>query len=171
MGVEAYLLASTLRCVVAQRLPRRVCENCKEAYVATPEVLKNIQETLQSIKNFDVVTYAQKLYESGQKKVKQEGDFQLMPPSKGPGGESQIYLYRGKGCDRCGNSGYKGRIGIFEVLTITEKIGRMMMENIPASQIADVAVENGMITIIQDGYLKALEGITTIEDVLRVSRD
>jgi type IV pilus assembly protein PilB len=171
MGVESYLLASTLRCVVAQRLPRRICEYCKESYVATPEVIKNIQDTLKSIKNFDVVTYAQKLYEASQKRTKKEGELPLMPPGKGPSGEDQLYLYRGKGCDRCGSSGYKGRLGIFEVLTITEKIGRMMMENVPASEIDNVAIENGMITIIQDGYLKALEGVTTIEDVLRVSRD
>ncbi len=171
MGVEAYLLSSTLRCVVAQRLPRRICDNCKEAYVATPEVLKNIQETLQSIKSFDVITYAQKLYEADQRKKKGEADFHLSSPTKGPNGESQLYLYRGKGCDRCGDSGYKGRIGIFEVLTLTEKIGRLMMENVPASEIDKEAVANGMISIIQDGYLKALEGITTIEEVLRVSRD
>lgn len=171
MGVEAYLLASTLRCVVAQRLPRKICDNCKEAYLATPEVLKNIQETLASIKSFNVITYAQKLYEADQKKKKTEKDFQLKAPNKGPAGEDQIYLYKGKGCDRCGNSGYKGRVGIFEVLTVSEKMGRMMMENVPASEIDKEAIENGMITIIQDGYLKALEGITTIEDVLRVSRD
>lgn len=168
MGIESYLLASSLRSVAAQRLPRRICSYCKEAHLATPELVKNVEDTLSTIKNFDVVTYAAKLSENS---GKSEDEFKLMMPQKGPAGEDQIYLYRGKGCDRCNGSGYKGRVGIFEVLSITEKIGRLMMQNVPADDIEKVAVEDGMITIIQDGYLKALEGITTIEEVVRVSRD
>jgi len=170
MGIEAYLLASTLRCVVAQRLPRRVCKYCAKAHPVPPEVLKNIKETLGSIHNFNPIDYARKIYEVGKSKGSFEGAT-LVAPDKDPSGNDQIYLYKGEGCDRCGGSGYKGRVGIFEVLSITEKIGRMMMEDVPESEIAKIAVADGMITIIQDGYLKALEGITTIEEVLRVSKD
>ena len=80
-------------------------------------------------------------------------------------------LYKGKGCDKCGGSGYSGRIGIFEVLDISEKISRMILQTVTDSDIRDVGVEQGMITMVQDGYLKALEGITTIEEVLRVSKE
>ncbi|OGV90002.1 hypothetical protein A2Z41_02835 [Microgenomates group bacterium RBG_19FT_COMBO_39_10] len=80
-------------------------------------------------------------------------------------------LYRGKKCPKCNNTGYLGRIGIFEVMPVTEKIGRLTMEKASASDIEKQAVQEGMITMKQDGYLKVLEGITTIEEVLRVAED
>lgn len=170
MGIEPYLLSSTLRCVVAQRLPRRVCQHCLESYPASPELIQNIKETLGNIKNFDVADYCSKLAQANTTKSEEE-KIQIKAPEKGPNGESIIYLYRGKGCQRCGDSGYKGRIGIFEVLSVTDKIGRMMMENVPDTDVAKSAIEDGMVTMIQDGYLKALEGITTVEEVLRVSKE
>lgn len=82
-----------------------------------------------------------------------------------------LKLYRGKKCPECNNTGYFGRIGIFEVLSITEKIGRLILERAPASDIEKVALERGMVTMKQDGYLKVLEGISTIEEVLRVAEE
>jgi type IV pilus assembly protein PilB len=84
---------------------------------------------------------------------------------------SSVKLFRGKGCPECSNTGYLGRIGIFEVLPVTEKIARLILERAPASEIEKQAVEEGMITMKQDGYLKAVEGISTIEEVLRVAQD
>jgi len=78
-------------------------------------------------------------------------------------------LYKGKKCEACDGTGYQGRIGIFEVLPITEKIGRMILERSPSSKLENQAVADGMITMKQDGYLKILEGITTLEEVLRVA--
>lgn len=78
---------------------------------------------------------------------------------------------RGAGCSECGNTGYRGRIGVFEVLPVSEKIGRLILEHSPASEIENQAVSEGMITMKQDGYMKALEGITTIEEVLRVAQE
>lgn len=89
----------------------------------------------------------------------------LMPASTPP------KLYKGQGDADCGNSGYLGRIGIFEVLPVTEKIGRLILERGAASDIEKQAKEEGMITLKQDGYLKVLEGITTIEEVLRVGQE
>jgi type II secretory ATPase GspE/PulE/Tfp pilus assembly ATPase PilB-like protein len=86
-------------------------------------------------------------------------------------GNHDVYLYKGKGCDKCEGTGYSGRIGIFEVLKVTEQIGRMIMENRSSDEIQEEAIEKGMITMLQDGYLKALDGITTIEEVMRVSKD
>lgn len=172
MGIEPYLLASTMRVVAAQRLPRKICPYCIEAYPATPEILRNINETMQGIKNFDLLSYLNRVVSSkAATPVDPEKTNVMKAPEAGPDGTQVVYLYRGKGCDRCGGSGYAGRIGIFEVLDVTEKISRMIMENVTASDIRAAAIEDGMITMTQDGYLKALEGITTIEEVLRVSKE
>lgn len=80
-------------------------------------------------------------------------------------------LYKGAGCQECNNVGYLGRVGIFEVLPVTEKIGRLILERAPASDIEKQAVAEGMVTMKQDGYLKVVEGLTTIEEVLRVAQD
>lgn len=80
-------------------------------------------------------------------------------------------IFKGKGCQECGNSGYYGRVGVFEVLPVTDSIGRMILERSPASEIEKKAKEEGMITLKQDGYLKVLEGETTIEEVLRVAQE
>lgn len=170
MGIEPYLLSSTLRCVVGQRLPRRICQHCIEAQAVTPELMADFKETLSSIKNFDIVDYVKKLATANSTKT-EEDKLPLKAPEKNANGEDVVYVYRGKGCQRCGDTGYKGRIGIFEVLHVTEKIGRMMMENVPSDEVQKLAIEDGMVTMIQDGYLKALEGITTIEEVLRVSKE
>jgi type II secretory ATPase GspE/PulE/Tfp pilus assembly ATPase PilB-like protein len=85
---------------------------------------------------------------------------------KGP-----LKLYRGKKCPECNNTGYLGRIGIFEVLPMTEKIARLILERAAASVIQKQALEDGMITMKQDGYLKVVEGISTIEEVLRVAQE
>ena len=80
-------------------------------------------------------------------------------------------LNKGEGCDQCGHGGYQGRIGVFEVLSVSEKIGRLILERAPAQEIEKQAVEEGMMTMEQDGYLKVVEGITTIEEVLRVAQE
>lgn len=85
--------------------------------------------------------------------------------------QKEFVLYKGKGCEACGQSGYLGRVGIFEVLTVTNRISRLILEKSDANSIEDEAKKEGMITIKQDGYLKALEGLTTLEEVLRVAQD
>lgn len=170
MGIEPYLLASTMRAVAAQRLPRKICSSCAEAYPVTPEILRNINETMQGAKDFDLVSYINRVYAS--KHAGEEGEKSVMRPvEKGPDGSPVIYLYKGKGCDRCNGSGYSGRTGIFEVLNVSDRVSRMVMENVTDVDIKNLAVEEGMLTMVQDGYLKALEGITTIEEVLRVSKE
>jgi type IV pilus assembly protein PilB len=88
-----------------------------------------------------------------------------------PDPNKKVELYKGEGCDQCGNTGYKGRIGIFEVLPVTEKIGRLILEHAAASEIEKVAVDEGMIVMKQDGYLKVVEGVTCIDEVLRVAQE
>ena len=87
------------------------------------------------------------------------------------GGDTVPKVYKGSGDDECGNTGYYGRIGIFEVLPVTEKVSRLILERSPSSAIERQAREEGMVTMKQDGYLKALEGITSIEEVLRVAQE
>lgn len=83
----------------------------------------------------------------------------------------KVYLYRGKGCEKCGEQGYLGRAGIFEVMPLSPKIAKLILERMPESEIEKIAVEEGMLTLLQDGYLKALEGLTTIEEALRVAKE
>jgi type II secretory ATPase GspE/PulE/Tfp pilus assembly ATPase PilB-like protein len=82
-----------------------------------------------------------------------------------------IVLYKGNGCPSCGHTGYQGRTGIYEVLPVTEKITRLILERASTGDIEQQAVQEGMITLKQDGYFKALEGVTTMEEVLRVGQD
>lgn len=173
MGIEPYLLASTLRAIAAQRLPRKICKHCIEAYPVNPEVVRNITETMKGIKDFDLVSYLNRvvLSKNSVNNTDSKEPVFMKAPSVGPDGTPQIFLYRGKGCDHCAGTGYSGRTGIYEVLDVSEKISRMILQTVTDTDIRDVAVEQGMITMVQDGYLKALEGITTIEEVLRVSKE
>ncbi|MGA2911517.1 MAG: ATPase, T2SS/T4P/T4SS family [Candidatus Levyibacteriota bacterium] len=85
--------------------------------------------------------------------------------------DKEIKLYKGKGCDQCGNSGYFGRIGIFETLPITEKMASLVLQRADSGAIEKEAIAEGMITMKQDGYIKVLQGITTVEEVLRVAQE
>jgi type IV pilus assembly protein PilB len=137
MGAEPYLLASSMTCVVAQRVVRTIHEDCKESYIPDPKVVDEMKKDLGN----------------------------LWQP------QGEIKLFKGKGDPDCGNSGYYGRIGIFEVLPISEKIGKLILERSDATSIGNEAREEGMITLKQDGYMKAVEGITTVEEVLRVAQE
>ncbi|HUW21737.1 MAG TPA: ATPase, T2SS/T4P/T4SS family [Candidatus Bathyarchaeia archaeon] len=135
LGGEPFLLASSITCILGQRVGRRICIDCKETYDASAEVVANIRSVLGS------------LYKGGNK----------------------LKLYRGKGCPVCNNTGYMERVGIFEVLPVSEKIGRLILERASAAEIEKQAVEEGMITMKQDGYLKVIEGLSTMEEILRVA--
>ena len=137
MGAEPYLLASSMTAIVAQRVVRKIHEDCKEAYQPDPKVIEEIKATLGN----------------------------LWPEGK------TIQFYRGKGCQDCGNSGYYGRIGIFEVLPVTEKISQLILSRSASSEIERQARQEGMISLKQDGYLKVLEGSTSIEEILRVAQE
>jgi len=135
MKAEPYLLASTMTCIVGQRVARKICQMCKKPYTPAPEVLEDIKNILGK----------------------------LFTPT--------TQLFKGEGCDECGRTGYRGRVGVFEVLPVSEKIGRLILEHAPAGEIEKLAVEEGMITMKQDGYLKVVEGVTTIDEVLRVAQE
>lgn len=138
LGAETFLIASVLNAIVAQRICRRVCPNCKTFYEPLPEVIENIKSVLGP----------------------------LLPSSYK---DHPIKLAKGEGCSECNQTGYIGRIAIFEVLKVTGTINRLILTSSSGKDIEAAAKKEGLIMIKQDGYLKALEGITTIEEVLRVA--
>ncbi|KKU55219.1 MAG: hypothetical protein UX75_C0009G0006 [Candidatus Moranbacteria bacterium GW2011_GWE2_47_10] len=136
LGVKPNLIAPSVNAFIAQRLVRKLCD-CKEAYEPAKETLDSIKKILAII--------------SPKARVEIPKDVHT--------------LYRPKGCAKCHNLGYKGRVGIFEVLTITESIEKLILEMGGEREIAQAAIEDGMITMAQDGILKAVEGITSMEEV------
>jgi len=139
LGAEPFLIASVLNAVVAQRICRRVCQFCKKEYEPEEQVKKNIADVL--------------------------GDLLPKPYKEG----KKIILAKGEGCSECNNTGYLGRIAIFEVLKVSPEITRMILRQESAKEIENQAKKEGLIMMKQDGYLKVLDGITTIEEVLRVA--
>lgn len=152
MEVEPFLVASTLNAVIAQRLVRKICLNCIESYHLTKEQMHslskelNLEEMLNRFKQLAVV----------EDKIKSFGE---------------LTFYRGKGCSRCNGSGYSKRIGVLEILENTEKVRDLLVKNASSSDIQKVAMSDGMVTIFEDGMQKALLGVTTIEEVLRIKRE
>lgn len=140
MGAEPFLLASTITCIVAQRVVRTIHEDCKVEYEPEASVVEDMKKVLGP----------------------------LWPANLNG---KPVKLHKGKGDPECGNSGYLGRVGIYEVMPVTEKIARLVSERASSADIEKTAREEGMITMKQDGYLKALEGVTTMEEVLRVAQE
>lgn len=175
MHVEPYLMTSTVNVIVGQRLVRTICQKCKESFKPSDEIVRTIHKVLSGLRGFDMYSYPKR-----SSNVSSPGQVSTLDTSKVPPQELEkqqqarvtkqqdIILYRGRGCSSCNNSGYSGRIGIFEILRVSEKIAQLIMEHRSAGEIEKQAVAEGMITMFQDGFMKALEGITTIEEVLRV---
>ena len=134
MGVEDYLLTSTVNGVVAQRLVRTLCGDCREPRPVLPEMAEQLQ--LGRVTNSDPIT-----------------------------------LYQAAGCEHCNGSGYLGRTGLLELLVLSDPIRRLILRRAEAHEIKQAAVEAGMRTMYQDGVYKILAGTTTLEEVLRVTRD
>lgn len=155
MGAETFLLASSINSVVAQRVVRKICLDCKREFDPPEPVVEDIKKNLGNLLHEKHLKFSDEV----------QKDLSELEGSK------KFKLYKGKGCNNCGDSGYKGRIGIFEVLMVSEKIGRLILERAPAGKIEEQSVEDGMVKLVQDGYLKVLEGITTIEEVLRVAKE
>jgi general secretion pathway protein E len=140
MGVESYLLTSTLRAIVAQRLVRTLCPHCRAPYAETAAVLRAIGAM---------------------------GEAAGTPTASK---DSRPVLYRAKGCERCGGTGYLGRSSVAEVLPLSERVRRMVLERSDAIEIERAARAEGMRTMREDGLAKALAGQTTLEEVLRVTQ-
>lgn len=131
MGIEPYLAASSVIAVLAQRLVRIACKDCKEKYQPSKEELEDI----------------------------------------GLNGNESWEIFKAKGCPKCMHTGYKGRIGIFEFMVIDEDIRNLITAKAPANEIRKKALESGMITLKEDGIAKIRQGLTTVEEVLRATRE
>lgn len=142
LEIDPTLIGPAINAIIAQRLVRKLCPYCKEEYRPAEETTEKIRQILSVI--------------SPEAKVEIPREFSV--------------LYRSKGCLKCNNIGYKGRIGIFEVLEINPEIEKIAVSEHPAtSEIKKSAIQGGMITMLHDGILKALEGITTLEEVYRTT--
>ncbi len=139
LGVPPFLVAATLNAVVAQRLVRKVCANCRVPYTPDPAYLKKV-----------------------------ESDFEVM----GQHVKLPQTMYRGSGCAICHGTGYEGRIGLFEIFVVNEKVRDLIAsKGIGADELRRVAKDQGMVAMFEDGLRKAAGGLTTIEELMRVTRD
>jgi general secretion pathway protein E len=134
MGVEDYLLTSTLTGIAAQRLVRSLCPACRVAEPALAELVEHLG---------------------------------LHRYAAGP----EILVYRPVGCDQCNGTGYFGRMGLVETLVVNEEIRRLILRQAESKELQRAAIEAGMVSMYDDGMHKALSGVTTVEEVLRVTRD
>ena len=134
MGVEDYLLTSTLNGILSQRLVRTLCLNCREPYTPLPELVEEL----------DLARFTK---------------------------EDELILYKASGCEQCTNTGYHGRTVILELLCLSEAIRQLILSHADGTEIQLTAIKNGMETMKGDGIRKALQGITTIEEVMRVTQD
>ena len=130
MGVEPFLIAASVIAVLAQRLGRRICGNCKEPYKPPAEALHRVGFDLEDLED--------------------------------------VVFYRGRGCEQCRHTGYRGRLGLFELMMMNEEIADLIVKRAPLSEVRNAALANGMKTLKSDGFQKVLEGITTVEEVMRV---
>jgi type IV pilus assembly protein PilB len=133
MGVESFLVSSAINCVLAQRLVRKLCSNCKVPYEPDPDVLKTL-------------------------------DF----PTNGVDSDLILYKANENGCVKCSGTGYKGRIGLYEVMPMSEEIQRLTVKEASATMIMSQAIEDGLLTMRDDGFIKVKMGLTSIEEVMRV---
>ncbi|MBN1383472.1 MAG: type IV-A pilus assembly ATPase PilB [Elusimicrobia bacterium] len=134
MGIEPFLTTSTVTMVIAQRLVRVICQNCKEPYEVPADVLIS----------------------SGLSK-------------KEIGNKKHIKLFKGKGCDRCSNTGYRGRISCYEVMEVNDKIKELILDRASTHIIKHTAIESGMLTLRQSAFKKVLAGTTTVEEMMRIT--
>lgn len=142
MGSKPFLLAPAMNAMIGQRLVRRICDNCKVEDTLAPELLERVKRTLAEIPA--------------------DAGVRIDPTT--------IKFWKGKGCTTCHDIGYKGRVGIYEIMIMNKEIEKMILGgNISEYDMQDIAVKNGMVTMLQDGILKALDGFTAPEEVFRVA--
>ncbi|MFH1656685.1 MAG: GspE/PulE family protein [Candidatus Nealsonbacteria bacterium] len=144
MGVQVFLLPPTLSVATAQRLVRKLCPHCKKKIKAPKEVEKVI---LKELEDFPL---------EAKKSIKSTSNF---------------YIFQPVGCKRCDQTGYSGRIGIFEILEMTDELAKIILNNTPELAIKAEARRQGMTTMKQDGIIKMLDGVTSFEEILRVAQE
>lgn len=146
MGVDPYLVVTTVNLIVAQRLARKICNGCMTSYTLTAKELDDIQKRIGL----------------------SEAQAALFKKYFGKAKGEKARLYKGAGCELCNDSGYHGRTVIAETLKLKDNIRELILKSRPESEIEAVAIQNGMVPLFEDGLKKAIQGVTTLEEVLRV---
>ena len=164
MGLEPFNVASALNLVLAQRLVRRICSQCKTKYHPEPDELAGLKlepdTTLRSLR-----------YEAeALEEVRQRAPKDAAPYLEKLSLDTRIIdlpFFKGRGCDKCAGTGLKGRQGLYEVMMMSTRLRKLILQNVGADTIKEAAVEDGMLTLRMDGLLKVMKGITTTEQVIR----
>lgn len=166
MGIEPFLIASTVKAVVGQRLVRKLCTNCRKTYAPNPEEVGGIVRLFNLPKgtNFDYIHALE------QQAIKQNIGKEI-PAGTSDATIMTLWKASPEGCEECNHTGYKGRMGIYEVLPNSQTIQKLIMGNATSAQIQELGINEGMTTMQTDGLIKAIRGQTTIEEVLRVTKE
>jgi type II secretory ATPase GspE/PulE/Tfp pilus assembly ATPase PilB-like protein len=176
MGIEPFLIASTVRAVIGQRLVRRLCPDCREDYAPDDGILDQITKifhlkeagVMKRVHDLEAEALAGGIGEKNPSKLNKRSTSELGSTDK-----SVVKLWKAHedGCDNCNHSGYRGRMGIYEVLTNNEAVQKLIVNNTTSEELQRQAVADGMVTMQLDGFIKALRGQTTIEEILRVTSE
>lgn len=173
MDIEPFLIASTVRIVIGQRLVRRLCVECRETYQPDETELKQLAKTfdISSSATIKIIhDYEAKALEGGIGKSNTEKGI-TNELSTSPGSINRLFKAHDEGCASCNHTGFKGRIGIYEVLRNDDPIQKLIVGNSTSEDIQTQAISDGMLTMQLDGFIKALRGETTIPEVLRVTSE
>ena len=165
MGIEPFLIASTVRAVVGQRLIRRLCMTCRQSVTPSEKEIDALYKSLH-METADLHVIHQL-----DASAKEQGIGKDTPMGSSESTITSLWKASQNGCDECSNTGYKGRIGIYEVLSNSNAIQKLIVANATSTQIQSQAILEGMVTMQTDGLIKALRGESTIEEVLRVTKE
>lgn len=166
MGIEPFLIASTVKAVVGQRLVRRLCMNCRQSYVPNQTEVAEIVRLFHLAPGQDFYYIHQLEAQAIVQKVGGETPWGTTDTTI-----AALWQPNPNGCDECNHTGFKGRVGIYEVLGTSREIQKMIIGGNTSNEIQDQAVAEGMTTMLTDGLIKAIRGNTTVEEVLRVTKE
>jgi type IV pilus assembly protein PilB len=164
MGLEPFNVASALNLVLAQRLVRRICSGCRTQYDPPPEEIAAAKVKLTT--TMRELRFTDEALRNAKAKATPEALPYLETLSLDTT-IGELGFFKGKGCEQCAGTGLKGRQGVYEVMVMTPKIRKLVMQNVGATEIRDGAIEEGMLTLRMDAWLKVMKGITTTEQMIR----
>jgi type IV pilus assembly protein PilB len=171
MGIEPFLIASTVRAVVGQRLVRRLCMVCRERYAPDETQLKGLNKMFHLDDPKAMAHYNELEKQAQAGGIGKPEDDKPDELSSTPTTVKYLWRPHPKGCDACNHNGFKGRIGIYEALNNSQEIQSLIVEGATSNKIQDLAIAEGMVTMQVDGFVKALRGMTAMEEILRVTRE
>lgn len=151
MGIEPYLVASTTNVIIAQRLVRKICSSCAVKYKFDASIIKTLSERFNLRRILEVL--------KREKIVDTKTDWK------------DIEFAKGRGCEHCNKDGYRGRVGIYEVLEVTEELGELIAKKSTSDAIEEYARKKQMICMLEDGFVKAVRGVTTVDEIMRVTKE